>query len=147
MDAAYTTKFLDHVRAASAQQKHLDENRHALLGLYEALIRSDFDLFAGYLTDDTELNIAGMGAMDGHWRGRDAVVAAARKNFAQVGEQKPEIESIISQGDSTAVLFRESGVFTVDGRGYRLRALQWFTFAGGRVRRIDEIAAAVLENP
>jgi len=80
--------------------------------------------------------------MDGNWRGRERVVEAARDNFSQLADQKPEIESMLSGNNSIAVLFRESGVFKLDGRNYRFRVVQWFTFAGGKVKRIDEIVAS-----
>ena len=48
---------------------------------------------------------------------------------------------MVSQGDCTAVLFREMGVFRVDGRGYRARASQWFTFADARIRKMDQVVA------
>jgi hypothetical protein len=50
-----------------------------------------------------------------NWRGRSAVVAAARKNFAPIENQQPEIEAMISHGESIAVLLREGGVFNSTG--------------------------------
>ena len=129
MNPDFTSRFLDSVS-------------HAMLKpVYESIIHGDFDRFGDLLADDVEMEIRGAGAMDGTWRGRSQVVEAARINFAQVADQKPEIESIVSEGDSTALLFRESGVFRAAGRDYRARAVQWFRFAGGKVSRIDEIVA------
>jgi SnoaL-like domain len=51
---------------------------------------------------------------------------------------KPEIESIISQGDRVAVLLRESGVFKSSGQAYSVRGVQWFTCADGKIKKIDE---------
>ncbi len=79
--------------------------------------------------------------MDGSWQGRSRVVEAARSNFGQISDQRPEIESIASQGENIAVLFRESGALRSEGRAYRVRVVQWFTFSGGKVSRINEIVA------
>jgi ketosteroid isomerase-like protein len=90
-----------------------------------------------------ELHISGFSALDGTWRGRDEVVAATRRNFAALDGQKPAIESTISQGDSVAVLIRESGIFKSNGQAYSIRAVQWFTFSNGRIKKIDEIVASI----
>jgi|SRR5579884_2364481 len=147
MDAQYTAKFLSDIDRAVSSHHVPDDNRRVLRGVYDALIRGEFDRFGEMLTDDAELEIIGAGPMDGRWKGRAAVIAAARANFAQVGQQKPEIESVISHGDCAALLFREQGIVQGDGRSYRVRATQWFRFAGGKVRRIDEIVAAEIGEP
>jgi ketosteroid isomerase-like protein len=51
---------------------------------------------------------------------------------------------MISQGDSVAVLLRESGVLKSNGQSYNVRGVQWFTFADGKISKIDEIVAAIL---
>jgi ketosteroid isomerase-like protein len=137
MDPQYTARFLDALRRPEA----IDGNYATLLATYEAVIRGDFEALGAYFTDDVELDVRGIGTMDGNWRGRKPVVEAARANFGQLSSQKPEIESMISQGDSIAVLFHESGVFKLDGSDYRFRVVQWFTFADGKVKRIDEVIA------
>ena len=60
-----------------------------------------------------------------------------------MGNQKPEIESMISQGDQVAVLLRESGVLKSSGQAYTVRGVQWFTFAHGKIRKIDEIIVSI----
>jgi ketosteroid isomerase-like protein len=146
MDAQYTARFLDAIRnhspqPESPQPESSQANRETLHSVYDAVIRGDFKAFGEFLTDDVELDIRGAGSMDGDWRGREQVVEAARVNFSQVADQKPEIERMIFGSDSIAVLFRESGVFKLEGRSYRFRVVQWFTFAEGKVKRIDEIVA------
>jgi ketosteroid isomerase-like protein len=141
MDAQYTARFLETIRTHSLRPQTIDVNRETLHAIYDAVIGGDFDAFGQFLTDDIELDIRGAGPMDGNWRGRERVVEAARANFGQVADQKPEIESMISGNDSIAVLFRESGVFKLEGRSYRLRVVQWFTFAEGKLKRLDEIVA------
>lgn len=114
--------------------------------VYSAVVQGDFDTFAESLADDVALKICGFGPMDGGWQGRREVVAATRKNFAMVEGQKPTIESMISQGDCVAVLFREDGVLKSTGRNYNIRCVQWFTFADGKIKKIDEIVASALDG-
>jgi ketosteroid isomerase-like protein len=142
MDAQYTARFLETIRTHSPQPETFDGNRETLHAIYDAVIGGDFDAFGQLLTADVELDIRGAGPMDGNWRGRERVVEAARVNFSQVADQKPAIESVISGNNSIAVLFGESGVFKLEGRSYRFRVVQWFTFANGKVKRIDEIVAS-----
>jgi ketosteroid isomerase-like protein len=139
MDAEYTDKFLHVVKTAPP---HDNSNSQTVLHrAYDAIIQGDFNLFGESLTEDVELRICGFGPMDGAWRGRDEVVAATRRNFALVANQKPEVESMISQGDSIAVLLRERGMFKSSGQTYSVRGVQWFTFANGKIKRIDQVVA------
>ena len=142
MDAQYTARFLDAIRNHSPQPESSQANRETLHLVYDAVIRGDFKAFGEFLTQDVELDIRGVASMDGNWRGREQVMEVARANFSQLADQKSEIESLVSGSNSMAVLFRESGVFKLEGRSYRFRVVQWFTFAGGKVKRIDEIVAS-----
>ena len=142
MDREYTERFLS--TTSSAASKDVKDPQTVLHTAFDAIIRGDFDAFGESITDDAELNIRGLGALDGTWRGRHEVVAATRRNFDLLASQKPQIESMISQGDSVAVLLRESGVLKSSGRAYDVRGVQWFTFADGKISKIDEIVAAVL---
>lgn len=144
MNAEYTARLLDNIRPTAAEPEPAAGNRATLLGVYDAVGRGDFESLGAFLTDDVEFDIRGFGPMDGNCRGRDPVIAAVRANFALLADQKPEMEGMIAQGDSIAVLFRESGVFKPDGRGYGVRVVQWLTFAGGKIAKIDEIAAIKL---
>jgi ketosteroid isomerase-like protein len=144
LDAEYTDKFLHVVKTTPPRGN--SNSQTVLHRAYDAIIQGDFNLFGESLTDDVELHIRGFGPLDGTWRGRDDVVAATRKNFALVANQKPEVESMISQGDSIAVLLRETGIFKSSGRAYSARSVQWFTFADGKIKKIDEIVAEVLEK-
>jgi len=110
---------------------------------FDAIIQGNFDAFGESVTDDVQLNISGFGALDGTWRGRDQVVAATRRNFALIAEQKPEIEGMIRNGDRIAVLLRENGIFKSNGQAYSVRGVQWFTFADGKISSIDEIVASI----
>jgi ketosteroid isomerase-like protein len=139
MDREYSERFPRTTSGAATEDILAPQT--VLHAAFDAIIRGNFEAFAASVTDDVELNIRGFGALDGEWRGRAEVVAATRKNFALLGEQKPEIESIISEGDRTAVLLRESGILKANGQPYSVRGVQWFTFADGKIRKIDEIIA------
>jgi ketosteroid isomerase-like protein len=141
MDPKFTDKFLEVVSAAATPDS--SDPQTILHRAYNAIIQGDFNSFGESLADDVELHICGLGALDGTWRGREDVLAATRRNFAAVADQKPEVEGMISQGDSVAVLLRESGMFKSSGQTYSVRGVQWFTFAGGKIRKIDEIVASI----
>ena len=98
------------------------------------------------VADDVELNIFGFGPMHGTWRGRKDVVEATRRNFGLLSNQQPEIEDIISQGDRVAILLRETGTLKSDGQAYSVRGVQWFTFADGKIKKIDEILASIWKS-
>ena len=122
-----------------------ESNSHQALlhAVYDAVVRSDYAAFAALVTDDVTLSIRGFGPLDGTWQGRDAVVSATRKNFAEIDSQQPNVECIVSQGNSVAVLLRETGVFRSTGQAYSVRGVQWFTFIDGKVSRIDEILGSI----
>ena len=144
MDPEYTDRFL--ATTGSAVTDTSTDPQTVLHASFDAIIRGDFDAFGESVTDDVELSVSGFGPLDGSWRGRDAVVAATRRNFAMLDSQKPEIDGVICQGDRIAVLLRESGVFKTSGEVYSVRGVQWFTFADGKIKKIDEIVASVLKT-
>jgi len=140
MDREYTDRFL--LTTSTAATKDLRDPQTVLHAAFDAIIQGNFDTFGQSVTDDVELSISGFGTLDGTWRGRDEVIAATRKNFALLAEQKPEIENIISEGDRIAVLLRERGVMKANGQAYSVRGVQWFTFVDGKISKIDEIIAS-----
>jgi ketosteroid isomerase-like protein len=141
MDREYTDRFLH--TTSSAATEDIKDPQTVLHAAFDAIMQGDYDAFGESITDDAELSICGFGAMDGTWRGRDEVVAAARKNYGLLANQKPEIETMIWQGDCVAVLLRESGIFKSSGQAYSVRGVQWFTFANGKIKKIDEIIASI----
>jgi len=142
MNAEYTDKFLATMRVAATDPTP-DETKTVLYRLYDAIIKGDFDAVGEFLADDVELNICGFPAIDGSWRGRDHVVAAAIRNFGHLENQQPKVEAMISHGDSTAVLMCERGVLKSTKQAYSIRAVQWFTFQNGKVKKVDQIAAPI----
>jgi ketosteroid isomerase-like protein len=142
MDQEFTDRFLATARPAATDASSSDPQT-VLHAAYAAIIRGDFDALGEFMTDDVELNICGFPPIDGNWRGRNDVVAAARKNYSRIENQQPEIEAMISHDDSIAVLLRESGVLKSTRQAYSIRGVQWFTFADGKIRKIDQIAASI----
>ena len=141
MHSEYADKLLATTRPTVANAAN--DPQAVLHAAYDAVVRGDFDVFGESVSDDVELNICGFGPVNGTWRGRSEVVAATRKNFAELEHQQPTIEGMISQGDCIAVLVRESGTLKSNGMAYSIRAVQWFTFAGGKISKIEEIVASV----
>lgn len=139
MDPEYSARFLRTTSGTATDDRQAPQS--VLHTAFNAIIQGDFEAFGRSVTDDVELSIRGLGELDGSWRGREAVIAATRKNFALLAEQKPEIEGMIVEGDRIAVLLRETGILKSNGRPYRVRGVQWFTFAGGKIKKIDEIIA------
>jgi ketosteroid isomerase-like protein len=141
MDREYTDKLL---ATTGSPVSNADTDPQTVLhASFDAIVRGDFDAFGESLTDDVELSVCGFGPLDGAWRGRAEVVAATRRNFAMLEGQKPEIDSIICQGDRIAVLLHENGVFKAGGQAYNVRGVQWFTFADGKIKKVDEIIAGM----
>ena len=87
MDQEYSDKFLATARATANDASN--DPQTVLHAAHAATIRGDFDALGESMTDDVELNICGFGPIDGVWRGRSAVVAAARKNYGQVETNSP----------------------------------------------------------
>ena len=141
MDREYTDRFL--LTTGGAATEDFSAPQTILHAAFDAIIQGNFEAFGSSVTDDVELSIGGFGPLDGSWRGREAVVAATRKNFALLSNQKPEIEGMIREADRVAVLLRESGVFKSTGQAYNVRGVQWFTFADGKIKKIDEIVASI----
>jgi ketosteroid isomerase-like protein len=141
MDPEYTDRLLR--TTSSAATENITDPQTVLHASFDAIIQGNFEAFGDLVADDVELSVCGFGLMDGTWRGRDDVVAATRRNFGLVANQKPEVESIICQGDRIAVLLRESGVLKSSGKAYSVRGVQWFTFSDGKIKKIDEIIASI----
>lgn len=141
MDREYTDRLLRTTKSAATDDSSAPQT--ILHAAFDAVTQGNFEAFGELITDDVELTICGFSALDGNWRGREEVVAATRRNFALLGSQKPEIESMISEGEHVAVLLRESGVLKSNGQAYNIRGVQWFSFAKGKIRKIDEIIGPV----
>jgi ketosteroid isomerase-like protein len=142
MNAEYADQLLATTRDA-ASAAAADDPQIVLNQLFEAIVRSDFDAVGALMADDVELSICGFPGLEGTWRGKDKVVATAIRNFGNLENQRPKIEAMISNGGSTAVLLQESGKVKSTGQEYSIRAVQWYVFENGKVKKVDQIAAGV----
>lgn len=141
MDREYTDKFLKKVGAAARDDP--SDPQTILRGVYAAIIDGDFDALDKWFADDVEFSMCGFSPIDGTWRGREEVLRAARRNYAIATDQKSEVDGMISEGPCVAVLLRENGTLKSSGQPYSIRGVHWFTFADGKIKRIDGIAASV----
>jgi ketosteroid isomerase-like protein len=79
MNPEYTDKFLATTHPSVSDPLSSDPQT-VLHAAYDAIIRGDFDALGDSKAEDVELTICGFPAINGNWRGRNDVVAAARKN-------------------------------------------------------------------
>jgi hypothetical protein len=109
--------------------------------VYKAIANHNFDALGPLLAEDAVLEIVGPAGspMSGVFRGREQVVEAARRNFGMVEEQKPEILSIVAQGDSVIVVGKETGRYRPTGREYEMHWMHEYTFREGKLARVREL--------
>lgn len=117
------------------------ENLRVLEDQYRAIGAGDFAAALAVLADDVvmEIDCPPTFAFAGRWRGRNAVAEAIGKNFAMVAEQKPEIESVIAQGDTVVIVGRETGKYLPTDQWYEVRWVHLHTFKNGQVVKFREI--------
>lgn len=116
--------------------------------VFRAVARKDFDALGGLLAEDVTFEIVGSGGpMAARAEGRERVVEAARGNFAQIEEQRPEVLSVVAQGDTVVVVGRERGRFRATGREYEAHWMHQYRLEGGKVASITEMldSAALLD--
>src|SRR5919112_1049062 len=112
------------------------ENVRVIEGVFRAVARKDFDALGALLADDVTFEIVGAGGpMSARAEGRERVVEAARGNFAQVEDQRPEVLSVVAQGDTVVVVGRERGRFRPTGREYEAHWMHQYRLEGGKVSR------------
>lgn len=72
--------------------------------IFRIIVRKDFDALNDLFADDVTFEMIGSPDMPmfGITKGRQSVIEAARNTFAQVDEQRPEIESVVPQGNTVA---------------------------------------------
>jgi ketosteroid isomerase-like protein len=133
----------------AAEKRAEVENLRVLEDQYRAIGAGDFASALAVLAEDVEMEIdcPPVFAFAGRWRGRDAVAEAIGKNFALVADQRPEIESVIAQGDTVVLVGRETGKYRPTDQWYEVRWVHLHTFKHGRVVRFREIVGhAVLTD-
>lgn len=144
MNQEYTANLLEHVEKSAAEAN--SEPQTILHKVYGSLIQGDYGAFYEALHPEVVFTLSGWAPMDGTWHGRDAVLNAAKRNYAMVTDQKPVVESIVANGESVAVLLRETGNLRGADETYSVRLVQWFTFAEGKITKIDQVVASVPER-
>jgi ketosteroid isomerase-like protein len=121
------------------------ENVRTVQEMYAAVCAGDYDRAVGRLADDVEFEMIGPAPAEcvRKVRGKEALAAALRQNFAAVEEQQPDVEMVVAEGNMVSVFGRERGRVRDDGRAYLARWLQVFILRGDRIGRIREYIAYV----
>jgi ketosteroid isomerase-like protein len=117
-------------------------NVNRLIGLYRAIERGDFPAALDLFADDMDMEIIGPSSVpiSGRWRGKEQIAAALVRNFSLFEDQRPEVQSVVAQGDTVVILGRETGRYRPTGREYELHWVQFFTFRDGKLVRFRELA-------
>ena len=124
--------------AEALSKRPESENVARVSEIYEAIQQGDQATLGNALADDVELELVGAATSPttGHWRGRDEVLAGAARNYAQLEDQRPELVTVLAQGDQVSVIGRERGRLRATGREYEVPWMHLFTFRDGKVVRI-----------
>jgi ketosteroid isomerase-like protein len=156
MSQTIDPRFIDSFQAAFqeddenvANKLQEAENVRRVEGVFRIIARKDFDALNDILAEDVSLEIIGSPTtpMAGLTQGRHQVIEATRNNFAQVEDQRPEIQSVVAQGDTVVVLGREQGRFRPTGRSYDLHWMHQYIFKNGKIVLMRELfdSAALLD--
>jgi ketosteroid isomerase-like protein len=123
-----------------ADKREEAENVRRVEEVFRSIVRKDFDALNDLFADDVTFEMIGSPGMPmvGITKGRQAVIEAARNNFAQVDEQCPEIESVVAQGNIVVIIGRDQGLFRPTGRRYEIPCIYQFTFKNNKVNSIRE---------
>jgi ketosteroid isomerase-like protein len=135
-----TTAFREGDPGAAAKRTEV-ENVRLVREVYRAIGRQDFQAALDSLADDIELEILGPPELPfaGCWRGRAEVATALAKNFANLEDQRPEVQHLVAQGDTVVIFARERGRFIATGSPYDLHWVQLFQLRDGKIVRFREI--------
>jgi ketosteroid isomerase-like protein len=124
-----------------AKTKQEEQNNVKVLQeQFKAITAGDFAALAALLTEDAELEILGPPSVPflGRWQGRQQLRDTIARNFALIEDQRPEILTVVAQGDTVVVTGRERGRFRSSGRPYDVHWVQFHTYRGGKTVRIRE---------
>lgn len=117
------------------------ENVRGVEAVYEIIARQDFAALNDILAEDITLEIinAPNSPMAGLTQGRQPVIEITQHNFAQIEDQRPEIQSVVAQGDTVVVIGKEQGRFRPTGRNYELHWMHQYVFKNGKIVQIREM--------
>jgi ketosteroid isomerase-like protein len=125
--------------AASSPQQHLRSVHDQI----EAIGRGDLAAALANARDDVRLEI--FAPPDFQWVrravGLEELRHALQINFESVDDQRPEITSVMAQGDTVVLLGRARGRIKATGVEYDMQFVQRFSFEAGRLASITVIAA------
>ena len=150
--AAPFTHFLDAVDRAfrhgdpeHAAKRAEQENVRLLQEQYRAIGQGDKEGFASLLAEDVEFEVLGPPEVPflGRWQGRQAVTEAVWRNFALLEDQRPEVCSVVAQGDTVVVVLRERGRVRATGKDYAFECVQLHAFRDGKSVRVRELIVNV----
>jgi uncharacterized protein len=145
MNPQAVARFIDEIMPAfqtddaySAEKDAERSNVANVRAMYQAVSRGDYEGFRSFLAEEVELEFAGPPGMPlaGRWKGRDQVMEGAAHNYAQLEDQRPELRSIVAQGDMVAVVAREQGRIRATGKEYDIPWMHLYTFREGKVIRV-----------
>ena len=150
------TQFIDSIPAAFRQgdgkadaKQEESANVRLVERIYRIIAADDFDALGDVLADDAVLEIIGPPGVPfvGNYPGRDLVIETTRRNFSEVEAQRPEILSVVAQGNTVVVVGREQGRFRATGQEYEVDLMNQFTFRDGKLAHIRELfdSASVLK--
>jgi len=139
---AYVAQLVGPGRHGAGVARPIEESRiESLQRMMRALERGDLDAFQREMHPDVEVNIHA--PADFPWRltarGHDEVRAMLEHNFAAVTDQRPEVLSVVAQGNQLVVVAREHGRHRASGAPYDYHFVQVFTFREDRVSRVLEL--------
>jgi ketosteroid isomerase-like protein len=121
-------------------------NVQSIQQAFRAIASNDLQAFAGMLAEGAVLEILGPPHVPflGRWEGRDEVAGAVWRNFALLEDQRPEVRSVVAQGDTVVVHGRESGRVRASGLAYDFEWVQFYTYRDGYVSVVREFIAEPL---
>ncbi|MFA7603291.1 MAG: nuclear transport factor 2 family protein [Novosphingobium sp.] len=122
-----------------------EANKQVALDFLNAMSDGDAERMARCLTDDAETFTKGFGQVSG-WRNRETMLAtaAAFREIVPTGF-RPKIEKVVAEGD-TVVLEFEGNAELRNGKPYCNQYVFIFSFAGGRIRQLNEYFCTVLAD-
>jgi ketosteroid isomerase-like protein len=129
---------------AAAKQAEADNVRR-VQAQYRAIAAREYrTTFAESLHPDVEFEILGPPDVPflGKWRGKEKVVEVVERNFGMLEEQRPQVQTLVAQGDTVVVVGREQGKVRGSGEQYDFHWVAFFTFRDGLVVRVQEMVTA-----
>jgi ketosteroid isomerase-like protein len=122
-----------------------EANKQVALDFLKAMDEGDADAMARTTTDDAITYTKGFGKVSG-WRNRETMLAttAAFRDVVPTGF-RPKIERVVAEGDTVVVEFEGNAVLS-NGEPYCNQYVFIFTFAGGKIRQLNEYFCTVLAD-